>query len=133
MPADVPPIPGLLMPYAFYWVLRQPASLAGMPYPSLRTPWRAIAAAGFTHVVCLNEASPLYDPTPLHILHAVELEDLVFGDPPQAPEREAGRIRDAVTVTLGKLKAGSWKLAVVVTDSAGRLARRESEFTVEMP
>jgi hypothetical protein len=117
MPADVPPIPGLLMPYAFYWVLRQPAPLAGMPYPSLHTPWTAIAAAGFTHVVCLNEASPLYDPTPLHILHAVELEDLVFGDPPQAPEQEAGRIRDAVTVALGKLKAGE---GVVVHCYGGR-------------
>jgi F420-0:gamma-glutamyl ligase len=38
-----------------------------------------------------------------------------------------------VTLPLAKLKAGSWKLAVVVTDSAGRMARRESEFTVEMP
>jgi hypothetical protein len=38
-----------------------------------------------------------------------------------------------VTLPLAKLKAGSWKLAVVVTDSAGRMARRESGFTVEVP
>ena len=33
---------------------------------------------------------------------------------------------------LSKLKAGSWK-RVVVTDAAGRMTRRESEFTVEVP
>ncbi|HEY9518426.1 MAG TPA: GWxTD domain-containing protein [Gemmatimonadales bacterium] len=38
-----------------------------------------------------------------------------------------------VTLPLARFKAGSWKLAVVVTDSAGRMARRESGFTVEMP
>lgn len=38
-----------------------------------------------------------------------------------------------VTLPLARLKAGSWKLAVVVTDSAGRMARRESGFTVEVP
>lgn len=106
MPADMPPMPGLLLPYAFYWVLRHPAPLAGMPYPSLHTPWAAMAEAGFAHVVCLNEALPSYDPTPLNILHAVALEDLVFGDPPQAPEQEEARIREAVTVALGKLEVG---------------------------
>jgi hypothetical protein len=38
-----------------------------------------------------------------------------------------------VTLPLTKLKPGSWNLAVVVTDSAGRMARRESGFTVEVP
>ncbi|ETX06760.1 protein-tyrosine phosphatase family protein [Candidatus Entotheonella palauensis] len=116
-PADMPPIPGLLMPYAFYWVLRQPAPLAGMPYPSPRTPWTALAEAGFAHVVCLNEAPPAYDPAPLNILHAVELEDLVFGDPPGAPEREEALIRNAVTVALGVLEAGE---GVVVHCYGGR-------------
>ncbi len=106
MPADMPPIAGLLLPYAFYWVRRQPAPFAGMPYPSPRTPWAAIAAAGFAHVVCLNESPPAYDPAPLNLLHAVELEDLVFGDPPARPEQEEGRIREAVTVALDKLDAG---------------------------
>lgn len=117
MPADMPPIPGLLMPYAFYWVLRQPAPLAGMPYPSSRTPWTAIAEAGFAHVVCLNEAPPAYDPTPLNVLHAVALEDLVYGDPPGAPEREEGLIRDAVAVVLSALEA---REGVVVHCYGGR-------------
>jgi hypothetical protein len=106
MSADMPPIPGLLMPYAFYWVLRHPAPLAGMPAPSSRTPWTAIAEAGFAHVVCLSEAQPTYDPSPLNMLHAVELEDLVFGDPPNMPDREEARIRSAAETALDALKAG---------------------------
>jgi len=117
MSAEMPPIPGLLMPYAFYWVLRQPAPLAGMPYPSAHTPWAAIAAAGFDHVVCLNETPPAYDPTPLNILHAVELEDLVYGDPPGEPEQEQERIQAAATVALDKLTAGE---GVVVHCYGGR-------------
>lgn len=38
-----------------------------------------------------------------------------------------------VTLPLTKLKAGSWKLAVVVTDTGGRMVRRESGFTLEVP
>jgi GWxTD domain-containing protein len=38
-----------------------------------------------------------------------------------------------VTLPLTKLKAGSWKLAVEVTDAGGRMARRESGFTLELP
>jgi hypothetical protein len=117
MPADMPPIPGLLMPYAFYWVLRHPTPLAGMPYPSARTPWAAIAEAGFAHVVCLHEASPAYNPAPLSILHAVALEDLVFGDPPREPEREAARIQAAAAVALDKLAAGE---GVIVHCYGGR-------------
>jgi protein-tyrosine phosphatase len=117
MPAEMPPIAGLLMPYAFYWVGRQPAPLAGMPYPSIHTPWAAIAEAGFAHVVCLNETAPAYDPTPLSVLHAVELEDLVFGDPPREPEREEARIRVAAAVAFDKLEAGA---GVVVHCYGGR-------------
>ena len=38
-PRDMPAIPGLAVPYDFYWVLQHPTPLAGMPYPSSRTPW----------------------------------------------------------------------------------------------
>jgi GWxTD domain-containing protein len=38
-----------------------------------------------------------------------------------------------VTLPLTKLKAGSWRLAVVVTDAGGRMVRRESGFTLELP
>jgi len=38
-----------------------------------------------------------------------------------------------VSIPLTKLKAGSWRLAVVVTDAGGRMVRRESGFTLELP
>ena len=79
MPADMPPIPGLLMPYAFYWVLRHPA-LSGNTGAVFANPVDSDRETGFAHVVCLTDAHPDYDPSPLNILHAVELEDLVFGD-----------------------------------------------------
>jgi hypothetical protein len=34
---------------------------------------------------------------------------------------------------LKNLKAGSWLLAVEVTDAAGRTARREARLVIEMP
>lgn len=117
MSADMPSIPSLLMPYNFYWVLQHPAPLAGMPYPTIRTPWPAIGEAGFAHVVCLTESPPAYDPTPLNVLHAVELEDLVFGDPPRVPEQEEARIREATAVAIGALAAGE---GVIVHCYGGR-------------
>ncbi len=102
----MPPISDLLMPYNFYWVLQHPAPLAGMPYPSARTPWSAIGEAGFAHVVCLTESPPAYDPEPLNLLHAVELEDLVFGDPPHEPAQEETRIREATTAIVDALGVG---------------------------
>lgn len=44
---DMPAIPGLAVPYDCYWILHHPAPLAGMSYPSPRTPWPALAAVGF--------------------------------------------------------------------------------------
>ena len=117
LPAAMPAIPGVKIPYAFYWVLRQPAPLAGMPYPSPRTPWHALAAAGFSHIVCLTEDTPRYDPTPLGIVHAVALEDLVFGDPPRDPAQEEARIRAAVATAVGHLQAGE---GVIVHCYGGR-------------
>ncbi len=105
-PADMPRIPGVVIPRDFYWVLRHPAPLAGMSYPSPRPPWSAIAAAGFRHVVCLTDDEVRYDTAPLTIAHAVELEDLVHGDPPQDPENEEHRIRQAVGVAASKLAVG---------------------------
>jgi hypothetical protein len=38
-----------------------------------------------------------------------------------------------VTLPLNRLKAGVWRLAVEVTDPAGRMVRREASFIVEQP
>lgn len=105
-PADMHRIPGVVIPRDFYWVLRHPAPLAGMSYPSPPPPWSAIAAAGFRHVVCLTDDEVRYDAAPLTIADAVELEDLVHGGPPQDPENEEYRIRQAVGVAATKLSIG---------------------------
>jgi protein-tyrosine phosphatase len=47
----------------------------------------------------------------------VALEDLVFGDPPREPEREAARIQAAATAALDKLSAGE---GVIVHCYGGR-------------
>jgi GWxTD domain-containing protein len=42
-------------------------------------------------------------------------------------------VRSRVALPLRKLKPGSWSVAVVVTDGAGRTARREGQLTVLVP
>ncbi len=105
-PPDMPPIQGIQIPQELYWILRDPAPLAGMCYPSTFTPWRDLKAAGFSHVVCLTDDRPQYDPTPLTIVHAVKLQDLVHGGVPQNPKKEEHLIRRAVSAVAGKFFAG---------------------------
>jgi protein-tyrosine phosphatase len=103
---DVRPIPGLRMPYEFYWVLQQPAPLAGMAYPSPWTPWPAIAEAGFRHVVCLANDGPGYDQAPLKMAHATGLEDLFRGRLPLDPKQEENLIHEATRAVVSKLQQG---------------------------
>lgn len=118
-PADMPPIPGLPVPYEFYWVLRQPARLAGMAYPSPWTPWPALAEAGLRHVVCLAAHGPIYDPTPLTLAHATDLQDLYSGRFPHNPIIEERLIHEAVHAAVGKLQRGEG----VVVHCAGGTGR----------
>jgi hypothetical protein len=94
--ADMPPIPGLPVPYESYCVLWQPAPLAGMAHPSPRTPWTALAELGLRHVVCLTAPGPSYDPTPLTVAHAAGLQDLYGGQFSHHPIREERLIHVAV-------------------------------------
>jgi hypothetical protein len=96
-------VPGLAVPSELYTVLSSPALLAGMPCPGEGTPWAALAEAGFRNVICLMGAAPSYNPTPLRLLHAVELEDLVGGRSPVDPDRERRDIGRAVRIALGAL------------------------------
>ena len=105
-PTHMPPITGLAVPRDFYWVLRHPAPLAGMPYPSPRTPWQDLAAAGFHHVVCLEGDGPAYDSFPLLVSHRTGLQDLYGGGSPRHPEREETLIREATLAVVGQLRAG---------------------------
>jgi hypothetical protein len=102
---QMPPVAGLLVPSRFYTVTKDPAPLAGMSVPDRSTPWPALHAAGFRHVVCLTTKDPGYDPTPLSPLHSVRLEDLAGGHPPTDPEREAELISKAAAAALSRLRA----------------------------
>ena len=116
-PTDMPSIPGMNLPYDFYWVTHSPAPLAGMPYPTPRTPWQELSAVGFSQVVCLTESAPRYDPTPLELAYAVELEDLFYGEPPKEPGTEEKRVREAVSIVLEHLTA---QAGVIVHCYGGR-------------
>jgi hypothetical protein len=102
----MPPITGLAVPYDFYWVLQYPAPLAGMPYPSPRTPWQDLAAAGFRHVICLEGDGPAYDPSALIMSHRTHLQDLYGGSIPRHPDQEAMLIREAALAVARRLQTG---------------------------
>jgi hypothetical protein len=77
-----------------------------MSYPSAFTPWQEISAAGFHYVVSLTGGDPDYDPSPLKIGHAVQLEDLAHGSAPANPERDDLLIQGAVEVAASRLLEG---------------------------
>jgi len=116
LPEDMPKIPGVNIPNDFYWVLPDPP-LAGMRYPDWSPPWQTLNEKGFKYVVNLHEQNPRYDPTPLALLHAVELQDLWTGKAPTSPDREKQLINEAVGKILRKLCA---KDGVVVHCYGGR-------------
>jgi hypothetical protein len=105
-PGDMPTMPGLAVPYDFYWVLQHPAPLAGMPYPSFRTPWHALAAAGFQHVICLEGHGPAYDPSPLTVSRRASLQDLYGGSVPADPEQEERLVHEVTQAVVSTLRAG---------------------------
>lgn len=105
-PLDMSLITGLAVPDEFYWVLQQPAPLAGMSYPSPRTPWQDLAAAGFRHVVCVTGEGPAYEPSPLIISHSTNLQDLYGGGSPRHPEDEERLIAEAALAVVRRLQAG---------------------------
>jgi hypothetical protein len=99
-------LPGIRSPHEFYVAASEPAPIAGMHKPDGKTPWAAIHAAGFHHVICLMSQRPSYDPSPVRLAHAVALEDLHGGRWPTNPEHEADRIRAAVAVAHGLVASG---------------------------
>lgn len=104
-PQNMPNIPGLSVPHAFYWVLQSPAPLAGMRHPRRQNnPWEALRDAGFHTLISLTECT--VNPHPLTRGCTVELEDLVFGDPPVNPAQEISNIRIAVDTALSHLTQG---------------------------
>jgi hypothetical protein len=114
-PTNVPRIDGIDSPREFYWVLKEPAPLAGMKLPRNGFPWSGIADLGFRRVVALHPGS--YDPAPLSFLFQKKLEDLVGGGPPTDPSKERGLIEEAVYAVIKALRSGD---GVVVHCWGGR-------------
>ena len=94
----------LCVPDDLYWVCRTPVALAGMAYPG-RADWSQLASEGIGHVVCLTHDVAPYDPAPCTIT-AMRLQDLVSGDPPNAPVRERDLVRAAATDVVAHIGAG---------------------------
>lgn len=116
-PSAMMPIEGVTIPQELYWVLSNPAPLAGMRHPRPAFPWAALARSGFSRVVRLTSDGTSYDPQPLQVAYSAQLEDLVHGSSPRSPRQELQLIREAVTVVREALAHGE---GVVVHCAGGR-------------
>lgn len=114
-PIGMKAFPGIATPRDFYWVLAHPAPLAGMAYPS-SSPWPALASEGFKSVVCLTDATALYDPMPLDVLRAARFKELYGGAYPDAPAREQAALQEIVMAVRSEILLGK---GVVVHCEAG--------------
>jgi hypothetical protein len=97
-------ISGIEVPKEIYWVLDDPAPLAGMRYPDEFTPWLKLYEAGFSSLISL-EPIP-YDPNPLKIIFRDKLQDLIGVGVPQNPEEETQKIIRAVKLAKQSLLKG---------------------------
>jgi protein-tyrosine phosphatase len=119
-PAEMPSLPGLSVPLQFYLVTRDPAPLAGMPYPGPDTPWTAFYELGLRHVVCLHsDPHRPYNPAPLAMLSSVHLQDLYNGSIPQDPRAEEELLGIVVGVAIDVLQVGQG----VLVHCAGGIGR----------
>jgi protein-tyrosine phosphatase len=103
---SMPRIAGFDVPESLYTVIASPAPLAGMTYPNERTAWQALSDAGFRWLACLTTDRPEYDPAPLALLVAVELEDLFDGRHPAHPEAERAKIDSVVEKVVSRIRQG---------------------------
>jgi hypothetical protein len=116
LPSDMPSVPGLDVPGQLYWVLLEPAPLAGMADPRDSSPWQDLYAAGLVHVVCLIHDTFPYHPVPLHPLLSVRLQDLAGGRTPRDSDREEGDIHRLSLEITHRIERGE---GVVVHCAAG--------------
>ncbi len=115
LPSQAQPIPGVSIPRDFFWVLTEPAPLAGMRKPWPGFPWPKIYEAGFSYVVSLHPRG--CDVTPLTVLFDEPLQDLADGGYPDDPDGEETRIRKVVSRIGDALRSGR---GVVVHCLGGR-------------
>jgi len=102
----MPQVPGMHVPEQIYVVLQVPAMLGGMEMPRASTPWDLLAKLGFRHVVRLAKVTPCFDPDPLQVLRAVDLDDLADGGLPENPETERALIEEIAQQIANCLRAG---------------------------
>lgn len=114
-----PNMTGLQIPGQLYFVLKEPAPLAGMVYPAMGMLWHQLYNAGFSNVVCLCSERAEYDPVPLRVLHAVEMEDLHHGNEPEYPAKDERLVRETVGVINERLAMGEG-VAVHYVGGTGR-------------
>lgn len=106
-PGSMKKVAGLATPKEFYWVLEQPAPLAGMAYPSSNYfPWQALAGEGFQSVVCLTDTAAPYNPNPLLVLRAAKFKDLYGGEYPDDSASEQSALRDVVSTAMSEILLG---------------------------
>lgn len=106
----------LTVPGELWHALRAPGLLAGAAFPG-RVDWPALAAAGFTDVVCLTHDAPPYDPAPL-AFHGFAMQDLLAAHAgPDSPDAERAATLAAARLTADAVGAGR---GVVVHCRAGR-------------
>lgn len=108
---------GIQFPKGFYQVLDHPAPMAGCGFPFSFTGWEALYSLGFRSVVCLCSDLPKYEPAPLILEIACELDDLSEAALPAYPDREARRVRWLALEVLCRLNKGE---GVLVHCAAGR-------------
>lgn len=106
-PSAMPGVAGALVPRDVYLVAREPASLAGMAYPSWEgLSWPGLATLGVGGVVCLTDESFPYDPAPLVPILAIRLQDLAGGMGPDDPGAEEQRVHQAALAVLNHVRRG---------------------------
>jgi len=106
------------IPAGFYLVLKRPAPLAGCAFPyGGEADWDLLYKAGFRHIVCLSSEKPRYDPFPLGLAIATELDDLSIRRRPVKPAQEAKSIHMIAEFVATSIQAGQ---GVLIHCAAGR-------------
>ena len=114
-PDDGRSIDGIDVPRELYWVIASPTPLAGMKFPRDDFPWSNLEKAGFSQVVSIHPGE--YDPSPLRLAFAEQLEDLVSGGSPTNEGEERAKVRRAVDTVVNAWRSGQ---GVVVHCWGGR-------------
>ena len=113
---DMPRLPSITVPGTAYVVLKTPALLVRMRYPSAGI-WQSLHTAGVEQLICLTDAKPSYDPSPVRLAHSARLEDLVHGGEPRDAAKEEEAIRLAAARGLDQIRRG---VGVVIHCAGGR-------------